>query len=363
METLEASPVSNDEIPTDYNSDEALELDATKMTDAKRRVLAVRLQKTLAKERAKTARLLKVREEELAELEKKAAAALDREKSLAMNSLLSFLSNPLQVYDVSGSTACAEPIVSYAIRTKLFEASKIIYLDDNPRTLTEDDFSPLWKVIDCFRCSSWAHCKEGVALYVSRLIFSVIFAMGKHKDYCVTTFMNSRSDLAIVERATDRTIGIVSVKMPGTVKQSNAVFGTFVDGILKDGNKRSGVAGQVYDQLCSLQSTDSPKKLALLTNWNEWQLIAIDDSILGELDSEVSATPVPAPRRHSVRELAQLLVATFKCLVAKFKPAPNRIFVSNVVHLLDKDDKNGFKLGKFLEHVIDMMIKSSVQMS
>jgi selenocysteine-specific translation elongation factor len=114
METLEASPVSNDEIPTDYNSDEALELDATKMTDAQRRVLAVRLQKTLAKERAKTARLLKVREEEFAELEKKAAAALDTEKSMAMNSLLSFLSNPLQVYDVSGSTACAEPIVSNA---------------------------------------------------------------------------------------------------------------------------------------------------------------------------------------------------------------------------------------------------------
>jgi hypothetical protein len=253
------------------------------------------------------------------------------------------------------------------IRTKLFEASKIIYLDDNPRTLTEDDFSPLWKVIGFFRCSSYAHCKEGVALYVSQLISSVIFAMGKHKDYCVTTFMNSRSDLAIVERATDRTIGIVSVKMPGTVKQrvkqSNAVFGTFVDGILKDGNKRSGVAGQVYGQLCSLQSTDSPKKLALLTNWNEWQLIAIDDSILGEPDSEVSATPVPAPRRHSVRELAQLLVAKFKCLVVKFKPAPNRIFVSDVVHLLDKDDKNGFKLGKFLEHVIDMMIKSSVQVS
>jgi hypothetical protein len=336
-----ATRVSDDEAPTDYSvvelsRNELRSLDLDTLTTVQKRALLRQMRRTLRKR--------KKAEQRNAELRDKLRAIRQVESSV-----LFFFKYPSEIHDVSYGKNPVDPFMSMAAsmatRKQIYEASRIGRWDEY------DHFS-VW------RTSRLCGGKHSISLVraiappyqrVSGLLLSVIAAMGKDDHYSVVAPGDHLdSNITIVERLTGSAVGIIKVAMPG---KSDAVFGRFENGMLQNENERSTVAGQMHEKLSSLQTTGSRTPFALLTNWNEWQFVSIENLLPGEPDSsEVSlpdiSIPVPTTRRWSVRKCAQRVVA-------KFKPFPNLIFVSDIVRLRD-----GLKLGKFLEHVIGLMIQT-----
>jgi hypothetical protein len=341
-----ATRVSDDEAPTDYSVvelslDELRSLDLDTLTTVQKRALLRQMRRTLRKR--------KKAEQRNAELRDKLRAIRQVESSV-----LFFFKYPSEIHDVSYGKPLVNPFMSMAAsmatRKQIYEASRIGRWDEYGPLLRLEDFSPLWGETQYIPGSSYCTSVSDVALRVSGLLLSVIAAMGIDGRFSVMVpDSHLDSNITIVERLTGRAVGIIKAAMPG---KSDAVFGRFENGRLQNENERSIVAGQMYEKLSSLQTTGSRTPFALLTNWNEWQFVSIENLLLAEPDSsEVSlpdiSIPVPTTRRWSVRKCAQRVVA-------KFKPFPNLIFVSDIVRLRD-----GLKLGKFLEHVIGLMIQTS----
>jgi Family of unknown function (DUF5898) len=330
----------DDEAPTDYSDVVEFPHNVDSLTDDQ---IRQRTSPFTNDERA-----LEELEQKIAELEEKLSVARQSEVSV-----LSFLLNPSEVHNVAHGAPLIDPVASFATRTQIYAASQIGHWEEYGPGFKEA-FSPLWKAVQYFPGSSYCSSDADVALRVGGLLLSVIAAMGIGGRYSVVIPGDHMgSDMAIVDTTTALTVGIIKVAMPGN---SDAVFGRFENGRLQNENEPSAVAGQMYEKLSSLQTTGSQTPFALLTNWNEWQLISVENFLpflLGELDSptvvlEDSATPAPSTWRRSLREFVQ-------CLVTKFKPLPKQILVSDIVRL-----KDGLKLGKFLEHTIDLMIQTSV---
>jgi hypothetical protein len=333
----------DDEAPTDCSDVVEFPHNVDSLTDDQVRTLKRQMQQALANNK----KALAIAEQEEAELKEKLRVASRTEASV-----LSFLTDPSEVHDVSYGNPPDDRIVSMATRTKIYEASQIGRWEEYEPGFKKA-FSPLWLETQYFPSSSYCTSCADVALHVGGFLLSVIAAMGKGGRYCVVAPGDHMgSDMAIVDTTTALKVGIIKATMPGN---SDAVFGRFENGKLQNENERSAVAGQMYEKLSSLQTTGSRTPFALLTNWNEWQLVSMENFLpllAGGADSPKVALPdttipVPTSLRRSLRKSAQRVVA-------KSKPLPNQIFVSDIVRL-----KDGLKLGKFLEHVIELMIQTS----
>jgi hypothetical protein len=335
----------DDEAQTDCSDVVEFPHNVDSLTDDQVRTLMRQMQKALAEAEQEEAEAKQLN----AELKEKLRVACRSEASV-----LSFLTNPSEIHDVSHGNPSVERIMPMATRTKIYEASRIGRWEEYGPGFKRA-FSPLWMQTQYIPGSSYCTSDADVALCVGGLLLSVIAAMGKGGRYCVVVLGDHiGSDMAIVDTVTALKVGIIKATMPG---KSDAVFGRFENGKLQNENERSAVAGQMYEKLSSLQTTESRTPFALLTNWNEWQLVSIENFLpllAGGPDSPKVALPdttipVPTSLRRSLRNSVQRVVA-------KSKPLPNQIFVSDIVRL-----KDGLKLGKFLEHVIELMIQTSGQ--
>jgi hypothetical protein len=279
----------------------------------------------------------------LPKAEEQFAALSSEMEHMTELSILSYLRNPMEVSNVDPTQSRIESVKSKTTRKKMHNAAEIGHWDKH---FSENDFSRWWQFAQYFPPRTSRATSPGfLAQCVADLLRGVVTAMGK---YSIVTLLNSRVDLSIVETATDRAIGIIKVEMPGPLGENNGIFGAFEHGSLVDGNELSAVAGQLYEQLVSLQMTGLRKPFALLTNWNEWQLVTIEDGRLGLSEGRPSDATIHLTGSARAKRPKSIGGG----LVDRFTRPPQQILVSDVVRLKDKGTGHGFNLGKFLEQSI-----------
>jgi Family of unknown function (DUF5898) len=281
-----------------------------------------------------------------------------RHKSVHVYSLKQIFNSPVTRMNCTKSGPHLPKNHDAAVRVHAFTASRVI----GEALLSEDSIPPEWASVQENSCGNIEeiHHETEVEYHVLNLLNSMLLVGHLGHRYWFKSQLSldkSRCDLVLVQKSNVLPIAIVEVKKPGqTSHQNDQVFGRFEGGqMTMDGH--GGVAGQLYDQLVGLKMNGSQIPIGLLTNGNLWQMVMIDAQLPGT-ETQVAASAGPTSSAETPAHID--LGATANDLSAKESPtalleaADRVIYVSDVVNV-----EEGVRLGKFIEAVIHLMIKSA----
>jgi hypothetical protein len=312
-----------------------------------------------AAQSAKQERLKKLNEryaESLLLIAKLEAETRERNRKLEERSLLTYLLNPKEKYNNSVS----EPVVAtghvIAMRTQEFSSSILLH-GYRFKFTHKAQFLPLGN-------TTHVHSKAEVKINTCNFLSSVLAELHLGGLYHVKRkFLGDEYDIVIVQSKDDFPIGFVKVVLPDT-NFDDRIFGAFAGETMTHQGSGS-VAGQLFDLLAGLQIVGAKNPLALLTNGNKWQLVAVSKVLPAENFQSQHAGPrkplkrlehsESRRRRQAAKEPATKLLCKMMGVFEKWRLGNREIFVSDAVNVMD----NGIKLGTFIAKVIRLLINSS----